>query len=102
FEIIQGPNQISREHGKRRVVVTANVRGRDLGSFVREAQALVKEKVPVPPGYWLAWGGQFEQMISAAERLQIVVLVALALIFIMFYTVFGNFRDGLLVFTGVP
>lgn len=102
FEIIQGPNQISREHGKRRVVVTANVRGRDLGSFVREAQALVKEKVPVPPGYWLAWGGQFEQMISAAERLQIVVLIALALIFIMLYTVFGNFRDGLLVFTGVP
>ncbi|MFZ2884807.1 efflux RND transporter permease subunit, partial [Nitrosomonas europaea] len=99
---MQGPNQISRENGKRRVVVTANVRGRDLGSFVREVQTLVNEKIRIPPGYWLAWGGQFEQMISAAERLQIVIPVALVLIFIMLYTVFGNFRDGLLVFTGVP
>ncbi|WP_287719482.1 efflux RND transporter permease subunit, partial [Nitrosomonas sp.] len=102
FRIMQGPNQISRENGKRRVVVTANVRGRDLGSFVREVQTLVNEKIRIPPGYWLAWGGQFEQMISAAERLQIVIPVALVLIFIMLYTVFGNFRDGLLVFTGVP
>ena len=99
---MQGPNQISRENGKRRVVVTANVRGRDLGSFVREVQTLVNEKIRIPPGYWLVWGGQFEQMISAAERLQIVIPVALALIFVMLYTVFGNFRDGLLVFTGVP
>ncbi|QOJ08393.1 CusA/CzcA family heavy metal efflux RND transporter [Nitrosomonas sp. H1_AOB3] len=102
FRIMQGPNQISRENGKRRVVVTANVRGRDLGSFVREVQMLVNEKIRIPPGYWLVWGGQFEQMISAAERLQIVIPVALALIFMMLYTVFGNFRDGLLVFTGVP
>jgi len=102
FNVMQGPNQISRENGKRRVVVTANVRGRDLGSFVREVQTLVNEKIRIPPGYWLVWGGQFEQMISAAERLQIVIPVALALIFIMLYTVFGNFRDGLLVFTGVP
>ncbi|MFZ2884803.1 efflux RND transporter permease subunit, partial [Nitrosomonas europaea] len=99
---MQGPNQISRENGKRRVVVTANVRGRDLGSFVREVQTLVNEKIRIPPGYWLVWGGQFEQMISAAERLQIVIPVALVLIFMMLYTVFGNFRDGLLVFTGVP
>ena len=102
FNVMQGPNQISRENGKRRVVVTANVRGRDLGSFVREVQTLVNEKIRIPPGYWLVWGGQFEQMISAAERLQIVIPVALALIFVMLYTVFGNFRDGLLVFTGVP
>ncbi|SFU65140.1 cobalt-zinc-cadmium resistance protein CzcA [Nitrosomonas eutropha] len=102
FEVAQGPNQISRENGKRRVVVSANVRGRDLGSFVKEVQALVNEKVQTPPGYWLAWGGQFEQMISAAERLQIVIPVALVLIFIVLYTMFGNFRDGVLVFTGVP
>ncbi|MXS79649.1 CusA/CzcA family heavy metal efflux RND transporter [Nitrosomonas sp. GH22] len=102
FEIVQGPNQISRENGKRRVVVSANVRGRDLGSFVKEAQTLVNEEIQIPPGYWLAWGGQFEQMISAAERLQIVVPVALTLIFVVLYIVFGNFRDGMLVFTGVP
>ncbi|SDW23450.1 cobalt-zinc-cadmium resistance protein CzcA [Nitrosomonas eutropha] len=102
FEVAQGPNQISRENGKRRVVVSANVRGRDLGSFVKEVQTLVNEKIQTPPGYWLAWGGQFEQMISAAERLQIVIPVALALIFIVLYTMFGNFRDGVLVFTGVP
>lgn len=102
FEIAQGPNQISRENGKRRVVVSANVRGRDLGSFVKEAQMLVNEEIQIPPGYWLAWGGQFEQMISAAERLQIVVPVALTLIFVVLYIVFGNFRDGMLVFTGVP
>ena len=102
FNVVQGPNQISRENGKRRVVVTANVRGRDLGSFVKEVQTMVDEKIQIPPGYWLVWGGQFEQMISAAERLQIVIPVALILIFIMIYAVFGNFRDGLLVFTGVP
>lgn len=102
FKIVQGPNQVSRENGKRRVVVTANVRGRDLGSFVREVQKLVDENVQIPPGYWLAWGGQFEQMVSAAERLQIVTPISLILIFILLYTVFGNFRDGLLVFIGVP
>ena len=102
FRIVQGPNQVSRENGKRRVVVTANIRGRDLGSFVKEAQALVDGNIKVPPGYWLTWGGQFEQMISATERLQIVVPISLGLIFILLYTMFGNFRDGLLVFSGVP
>lgn len=102
FNLTQGPNQISRENGKRRVVVSANVRGRDLGSFVEEVQTLVDEKIHMPPGYWLIWGGQFEQMVSAANRLQIVIPVALTLIFVMLYTVFGNFRDGALVFTGVP
>lgn len=62
----------------------------------------VNEKIGIPPGYWLAWGGQFEQMMSAAQRLEIVIPVALALIFMVLYTMFGNFRDGLLVFTGVP
>ncbi|MBS0299796.1 MAG: CusA/CzcA family heavy metal efflux RND transporter [Proteobacteria bacterium] len=102
FEITQGPNQVSRENGKRRIVITANVRGRDLGSFVHEAEQLINEKVSIPPGYWTTWGGQFEQMISAAQRLQIVIPLALGLIFILLYTMFGNVRDGLLMFTGVP
>jgi cobalt-zinc-cadmium resistance protein CzcA len=102
IEVIQGPNQVSRENGKRRAVVTANVRGRDLGSFVKDAKALISEQVNVPSGYWITWGGQFEQLISAAQRLQIVVPIALGLVFILLYMVFGNLRDGLLVFTGVP
>ncbi len=102
FELTQGPNQVSRENGKRRIVVTANVRGRDLGSFVHDAEQLIAEKMRIPPGYWMTWGGQFEQMISAAQRLQIVIPVALGLIFILLYTMFGNVRDGLLMFTGVP
>ena len=102
IEIVQGPNQVSRENGKRRAVVTANVRGRDLGSFVNEAEARIAEKVQIPSGYWMTWGGQFEQLISAAQRLQIVIPLALGLILILLYTMFGNFRDGLLMFTGVP
>ncbi|PSJ16581.1 efflux RND transporter permease subunit [Nitrosomonas supralitoralis] len=102
FELMQGPNQVSRENGKRRIVVTANVRGRDLGSFVNEAEDLINEKIRIPPGYWTTWGGQFEQMMSAAQRLQIVIPVALGLIFILLYTMFGNVRDALLMFTGVP
>jgi cobalt-zinc-cadmium resistance protein CzcA len=102
LELAPGPNQVSRENGKRRVVVTANVRGRDLGSFVNEAKGLIAEKLRPPPGYWVTWGGQFEQLITAAQRLQIVVPLALGLIFILLYTMFRNFRDGLLVFTGVP
>jgi heavy metal efflux system protein len=102
LEVVQGPNQVSRENGKRRVVVTANVRGRDLGSFVEEAETLIAEKVQSPPGYWITWGGQFEQLISAAQRLQIVIPVALGLIFVLLYNMFGNVRDGLLMFSGVP
>jgi cobalt-zinc-cadmium resistance protein CzcA len=102
FEHIQGPNQISRENGKRRAVVTANVRGRDLGSFVEEAQSTITEKIQIPAGYWLTWGGQYEQLISAAKRLQIVIPIALGLIFILLYTMFRNYVDGLLMFTGVP
>ncbi|MBX3631038.1 MAG: CusA/CzcA family heavy metal efflux RND transporter [Nitrosomonas sp.] len=102
FDVIEGPNQISRENGKRRVVVSANVRGSDLGSFVREAQARVAGEVHIPPGYWVAWGGQYEQLVSATERLTIVVPIALGLIFMLLYLMFGNLRDGLLVFMGVP
>ncbi|MEJ6001133.1 efflux RND transporter permease subunit [Paucibacter soli] len=102
FEIAPGPNQLSRENGKRRVVVTANVRGRDLGSFVSEAQARLDARLKMPSGYWISWGGTFEQLQSAAARLQIVVPVALGLVFVLLFAMFGNARDGLLVFTGVP
>ena len=102
IEIAPGPNQISRENGKRRVVVTANVRGRDLGSFVGEAQERIARSVEVPAGYWLDYGGTFEQLISASKRLQIVVPVALLLIFGLLFMTFGNAKDALLVFTGVP
>jgi len=102
FEIAPGPNQVSRENGKRRVVVTANVRGRDIGSFVTEAQAQLDAKVKIPSGYWTTWGGTFEQLQSATARLQIVVPVALGLVFALLFAMFGNVKDGLLVFTGVP
>ncbi|SFU56474.1 efflux RND transporter permease subunit [Nitrosospira multiformis] len=102
IKVLQGLNQVSRENGKRRAVVTANVRGRDLGSFVEEAEARVVEQVPVPSGYWLTWGGQFEQLVSAAKRLQIAIPLALGLILMLLYAMFGNFRDGWLMFTGVP
>jgi cobalt-zinc-cadmium resistance protein CzcA len=97
-----GPNQVSRENGKRRVVVTANVRGRDIGSFVAEAEQRIGAGVAVPPGYWTAWGGQFEQLESASRRLQVVVPLALLLIFAILGGIFGSFRHALLVFSGVP
>lgn len=102
LDVTQGPNQMSRENGKRRVVVTANVRGRDLGSFVRDAQARVASEIKLPAGYWASWGGQYERLQSASNRLKIVIPVALGLIFILLYSMFGSFKDGLLVFTGVP
>lgn len=97
-----GPNQISRENGKRRIVVTANVRARDLGSFVSEAEAAVAEKVKLPPGYWIGWGGQFEQLVSATKRLTIVVPVALLLVFLLLFMGMGSMADAALVFSGVP
>lgn len=102
FEIKEGPNQISRENGKRVLNVTANVRGRDLKGFVDEAQEKIAHTVNVPPGYWLGWGGQFQQLISATERLQIVVPIALGLIFILLVSTFGSLKDALIIFTGVP
>ena len=102
FSVIKGPNQISRENGKRRIVVTTNVRDRDLGSFVQEAQKVIEEKISLDPGYWITWGGQFEHMISAAQRLWIVVPLTLLLIFFMLFAAFGSIKDSLLVFTGVP
>jgi len=101
FDLAPGPNQISRENGKRRVVVTANVRGRDLGSFVAEAQERTSG-IELPEGSWVTWGGTFEQLTSASNRLKLVVPVALILIFGLLFMTFGNVRDSLLVFTGVP
>lgn len=102
LEIAYGPNQISRENGKRRVVVTSNVRGRDLGSFVEDVQQVVREKVNLPVGYWTEYGGTFEQLISARERLMIVVPVTLLLIFGLLFMAFGSGRAALLIFSGVP
>jgi cobalt-zinc-cadmium resistance protein CzcA len=102
LEVAPGPNQISRENGKRRVVVTANVRGQDIGSFVEEAERRIRESVVIPAGYWTAWGGQFEQLLSARQRLQFVVPMALLLIFGLLFATFGTAKDALLVFTGVP
>jgi cobalt-zinc-cadmium resistance protein CzcA len=101
LELAPGPNQVSREDGKRRIVVSANVRGRDLGSFVAEAEEAMR-KVSVPSGYWTAWGGQYENLASATERLQVVVPVSLLLVFTLLFAMFGNLKDGLLVFTGIP
>ena len=102
FDIAPGPNQISREDGKRRVVISANVRGHDIGSFVAEAESALRTQVKVPAGYWTAWGGQFEQLQSASQRLQLVVPVALALVLILLFAMFGSLKDGLLVFSGIP
>ncbi|MDG9857796.1 CusA/CzcA family heavy metal efflux RND transporter [Pseudomonas nitroreducens] len=102
LELVQGPNQVSRENGKRLVVVSANVRGRDIGSFVAEASGNIERQVKLQAGYWTTWGGQFEQLQSAAQRLQIVVPVALLLVFTLLLMMFNNVRDGLVVFTGIP
>lgn len=102
IDVAPGPNQISREDGKRRVVVTANVRERDLGSFVAEAQRAVAEKVKLPAGYWIGWGGQFEQLVSATKRLAIVVPIALLLIFLLLFMSLGSAANAALVFSGVP
>lgn len=102
LDLILGPNQVSRENGKRLVIVSANVRGRDIGSFVREAGTAIEKEVQIPAGYWTNWGGQFEQLQSAAKRLQIVVPVALLLVFALLFMMFNNLKDGLLVFTGIP
>ena len=102
IDLTQGPNQISRENGKRRIVVSANVRERDLGGFVAEARARVEQEVKLPSGYWAAWGGQFEQLVSASNRLAVVVPIALGLIVALLFMNFGSLKDALLVFSGVP
>ncbi len=102
FEVAPGPNQVSRENGKRRAVVTANVRGRDLGSFVGEARERITAEVRLPESYWLEYGGTFEQLASAAARLQVVVPLSLLLIYGVLFMTFGSAKDAALVFSGVP
>jgi len=102
IELTEAPSQISRENAKRRVVVTSNVRGRDLGSFVEEAQQRIAEQVQLPPGYWIEYGGTYEQLQSASQRLSIVVPVTLVIIMGLLITLFGSFRDAAIIFTGVP
>jgi cobalt-zinc-cadmium resistance protein CzcA len=102
FAMSEGANQISRENGRRRVVVTANVRGRDIASVVSEAQSKVTAQVQVPPGSWITWGGQFENLIAAQQRLMLVVPGCFLLIFLLLYSALGSARDATLVFSAVP
>ena len=102
LDISPAPAQISRENGKRRIVVTANVRGRDLGSFVKEVQESIREKADIPPGYWLDYGGTFEQLESASQRLSIVVPLTLLVILGILVMAFSSFKDALIIFSGVP
>jgi len=102
IRVTEGPNQISRENGKRRVVVQANVRGRDVAGVVGDAQAAIAKDIRLPAGSYLEWGGQFENLASARERLQLVVPACFALILLLLYGVLGSVRDAAIVFTGVP
>ena len=102
LNIAPGPNQISRENGKRRLVVSANVRGRDLGGFVADAQQKIEQEIKLPTGYWLAYGGTFEQLQSASQRLTLLVPITLVLIFGLLMLTFGSAKDAALVFSGVP
>lgn len=102
IEITEGPNQISRENGKRRVVVTANVRGRDLGSFVQEAQSRIAKELNLPAGYWLGWDGQYEHLINAKSRLLVVIPVVLFTVLSLVYVTFRSFKNTLLVYSGIP
>ena len=102
LELAPAPNQISRENGKRRVVVTANVRDRDLGSFVAEIRESIDQEVDLPAGYWLDYGGTFEQLQSASQRLALVVPVTLLIIIALLVMAFGSLKDALIIFSGVP
>ena len=102
LELVMGYNQVYRENGKRRVVVTANVRGRDLGSFVKDVQQAVSETVEVPAGYWVEYGGTYQKLQSAAQRLSIVVPITLVLIIGLLLLALGSLKDALVIFSGVP
>ena len=97
-----GPNQVNRENGKRRIVISANVRGRDLGGFVSDVRTAITREVKLPTGYWLEYGGTFEQLISASKRLAVVVPLTLLLIFGLLFMAFGSVKDAAIVFSGVP
>jgi cobalt-zinc-cadmium resistance protein CzcA len=102
FTFKEGPNQVSREEGRRRVVVTANARGRDIGSLVAEAQSRISKEVKLPAGYEVEWGGQFENLAAARQRLLLVVPACFVLIFLLLLGALGTARDALMVFTAVP
>jgi heavy metal efflux system protein len=102
LDLISGPNQISRESGKRLIIVTANVKGRDLGSFVKETREAIDADVTIPAGYWIGFGGQFEQLTEASKRLQVVVPIALFLVLALLFATLRSVKDTLLIFTGVP
>jgi heavy metal efflux system protein len=102
IKLVEGPAQISREDTRRRIGVELNVRGRDIGSFVEEAQAKIQKEVNLPPGYYLKWGGTFENLQRATERLLIVVPIALFLIFVLLFTTFGSVKQAILIYTGIP
>jgi cobalt-zinc-cadmium resistance protein CzcA len=102
IQLVEGPAQISREDTRRRIGVELNVRGRDIGSFVQEAQENIEQQVKLPPGYYVTWGGTFENLQRASARLLIVVPLALFLIFVLLFTTFGSVRQALLIYTGIP
>ncbi len=102
ISLVEGPAQISREDTRRRIGVELNVRGRDIGSFVREAQERIARDVQLPPGYYLTWGGTFENLQRASDRLLVVVPLALFLIFVLLFTTFGSVKQALLIYTGIP
>ncbi len=102
ISLIVGPNQISRENGTRRAVITANVRGRDLGSFIADLRTRIETQVEMPAGYWVSYGGTFEQLISGARRLALVVPATLLLIFGILFGLFRSVKDAAIVFSGVP
>lgn len=102
MDSIEGPVQIGRESGERRVVVQANVRGRDLGSFVEEAREKVARQVSLPPGYRIDWGGQYEHLQEGRARLMVVVPITFFIIFLLLYVTYGRALDALRVFTGIP
>ncbi len=102
IKLVPTPAQISREHGSRRVVVQCNVRGADLGTFVSQAQAAIKQGVELKEGYYLEWGGQFENLQRAKSRLAVIVPLALGLIFLLLFSTFGSLKQATLIFTGVP
>ncbi|HEX7764441.1 MAG TPA: efflux RND transporter permease subunit, partial [Cellvibrio sp.] len=102
IELAPAPNQISRENGKRLVIVTANVRGRDLGSFVSDVQTQINAQIKLPTGYWLDYGGTLEQLESASKRLAVVVPLTLLMVIALLVMAFGSLKDALIIFTGVP
>jgi cobalt-zinc-cadmium resistance protein CzcA len=102
IQVVDSPASVSREAVRRRTSVETNVRGRDLASFVSEARATVSSRVPLPPGYTVRWGGQFENLSAATERLALAVPVALGLIFVLLYLAFGQLKPALLIYLNVP